>query len=66
MGEPRLRTAGTLLLRRCEQEALHTGATSSDAQAFIEDLCASGEPLPSTLRLLCLLSLVSNGFKPKT
>jgi hypothetical protein len=51
---------------QCEQEALSTAACSSEAEALIEELAANGEPLPHVLRLLCLLSLVSNGFRAKT
>ena len=49
----------------CEQEALSSGLCSSEAEALVEELCASDEPLPSTLRLLCLLSLICNGLRPK-
>ena len=50
----------------CEQETLASGSCSAEAEAFVEDLIASGEPLPSVLRLLCLLSVVPNGLKPKS
>ena len=50
----------------CEQEALGSGGCSAEAEAYLEDLIADGEPLPSVLRLLCLLSAVSNGLKPKS
>ena len=49
----------------CEQDALQTGQCSDDAQALVEDLCVEDEPLPSILRLLCLLSLICNGLRPK-
>jgi len=50
----------------CEQEALGSGACSAEAEAVVEDLAASSESLPSLLRLICLLSVLSNGLKPKT
>ena len=55
----------------CEQEALQTGSCSDASQELIEDLCCGdglscrAEPLPSVLRLLCLLSLICNGLRPK-
>ena len=50
----------------CEQEALSSGACSAEAEALLEDLVGHHMPLTSVLRLLCLLSVVSNGLKPKT
>ncbi len=48
-----------------EQEALASGAASSEAEALVESLCLEAEPLPSVLRFVCLLSLVSGGIRPK-
>ena len=50
----------------CEQEALQTGGCSTEAETLLEDLAITDEPLPSVLRLLCLLSIVCNGLRPKT
>ena len=49
----------------CEQLALASGAISAEAEAYVEELIAEGAPLPSVLRLLCLLSVVGNGLRPK-
>ena len=49
-----------------EQEALSTATCSSDAEALVEDMAMGGEPLPSVLRLVCLLSVVCNGLKSRT
>lgn len=49
----------------CEQDGLANATCSADSEAYIEDMAAAGEPLPSVLRLLCLLSLISNGLRPK-
>ena len=50
----------------CEQDALANATCSADSEAYIESMASDGEPLPSVLRLLCLLSLVSNGLRAKT
>ena len=49
----------------CEQLALASGAISAEAEAYVDELIAEGAPLPSVLRLLCLLSVVGNGLRPK-
>ena len=49
----------------CEQLALASGAVSAEAEAYVDELIAEGAPLPSVLRLLCLLSVVGNGLRPK-
>ena len=50
----------------CEQDAVSTGTCSTEAEGLIEELCLSDTPLPSVLRLLCLLSILGNGLKAKT
>ena len=60
-------TRGKAFHRRLEAEqgALSSGGIVSATDALIEDLIAENEPLPSVLRLVCLLSQVCNGIKPK-
>ena len=50
----------------CEQEVISSSLCSVEAEALVEELAFSGEPLPSVLKLLCLLSVVSNGIRAKT
>ena len=60
-------TRGAAFHRRleAEQTALNNGATSAEAEQLLETLVGEQAPLPSVLRLACLLSLVSNGLRPK-